>query len=275
MSYLEIKVDRMQFTDHPHIVRRPWLRRALGLRPITPHPGLIQDLTFGASAGEIVSIVGPTGAGKTTVLRMLAGLERRFEGRVLLDGTLVTAPGRRVQVVFQDNRLLPWLTVRQNIEFAAENLPSHLRRQRVDEWLALVGLESRADSFPKSLSGGEESRVAFARVFIEPPDVLLLDEPFRALDAVTKFELQDKLLESIFKNRTTAILVSHSIDDAVYMSDRVLVLSTKPMSSYREFAVVQARPRSRGSAELAVVSSQIATALRESVKRSAEPRDSL
>ena len=255
----------MRFPDDPYVVRYLALRRLLCLKPIIQNPVLIEDMKLEIRKSEFISFIGASGAGKTTLLRILAGLETRFEGKVTLNNEPITRPTRKIQIVFQDNRLLPWFKVRRNIAFAAANLDRKTRNTRINEWLRNVGLDRRAKTFPKNLSGGEENRAAFARVFVEPPDVLLLDEPFRALDAVTKFELQEKLLKFVAENKTTVVLVSHSIDDAVFMSDRVLVLSQWPLRLYREFVVPKSRPRDRGNAELVRLSTKVADALKETV----------
>lgn len=261
--YLQATITKMQFKDDPHIVRHEGLRRLLCLKPIAQHPVLIEGLSLKVSQGEVVSLVGTSGAGKTQLLRVLAGLERRFEGQVLLDSQPVTQPSRRIQVVFQDNRLLPWLNVRRNIAFAAENLKRVERAPLVKEWIKKARLESKEEAYPKNLSGGEESRVAFARVFIEPPQVLLLDEPFRALDVLTKQGLQDELLRFITEWNTTVVLVSHSVEDAVLLSDRVVVLKRNPLRIHKEFSVNHARPRKRGDVGLFAVTTQVNEALRD------------
>jgi sulfonate transport system ATP-binding protein len=261
MMYLHAKIKKMQFTDDARIVRNERLRTLLRLKPMKKHPVLIEDLELNVSEGEVVALVGTSGAGKTTLLRILAGLENRFTGDVHLNSHQVTKPSRAIQVVFQDNRLLPWFSVRRNIAFAAENFERSERIQRINRWLKMVNLESHEKVIPKNLSGGEESRVAFARVFIEPPKVLLLDEPFRALDAMTKHGLQDELLAFIAENKTTVILVSHSVDDAVFVSDRVIVLKSDPLRVHQEFPINKDRPRMRGDSELVSIATQVTQSL--------------
>ncbi|MBP7949399.1 MAG: ATP-binding cassette domain-containing protein [Verrucomicrobiales bacterium] len=267
MSYLHARVEKMQFTDDAHIVRHEGLRRLLLLKPMKKHPVLIENVELKVAESEVVALVGASGAGKTTLLRIMAGLESRFAGHVSLDSQPVTKPSRKIQVVFQDNRLLPWFNVRRNIAFAAEDLEKADRVEHVNKWVKKVGLDSRAKAIPKNLSGGEESRVAFARVFIEPPKALLLDEPFRALDAMTKYGLQAELLEFIAENGTTVVFVSHSIDDAVLLSDRVIVLKRDPLAIHQEFVVSQTRPRGREDAGLVSVSTQVYQALNEANAR--------
>lgn len=218
---------------------------------------LIEDLSFDVPADGVISLLGRSGAGKTTLLRMIAGLERRFRGRITLDGKEIVKPGRSVQVVFQDYRLLPWKTVYQNIEFAtARNGGGHNQRQ-IERWIEIVGLEHRKDAWPKHLSGGEEGRVAFARAFVDQPKLLLLDEPFRGLDLATKFDLQDHLFNALRAQRTTVIIVSHSVEDAVFMSDVVCVLSDSPLRVERMFEVDIPKPRLRGDQRLSELSAKI------------------
>lgn len=218
---------------------------------------LIEDLSFDVPADGIISLLGRSGAGKTTLLRMIAGLERRFQGRVTLDGKAVTKPGRSIQVVFQDYRLLPWKTVYQNIEFATARNGGGNNRMQIERWLEIVGLQHRKDAWPKHLSGGEEGRVAFARAFVDQPKLLLLDEPFRGLDLATKFDLQDHLFNALQAQKTTVIIVSHSVEDAVFMSDAVYVLSDSPLRVERVFKVDVARPRRRGDQQLSEISANI------------------
>jgi ABC-type nitrate/sulfonate/bicarbonate transport system ATPase subunit len=218
---------------------------------------LVEDLSFEVPADGVISLLGRSGAGKTTLLRMIAGLERRFRGRITLDGKEITKPGRSVQVVFQDYRLLPWKTVYQNIEFATARNGSGYNRTQIERWLEIVGLQHRKDAWPKHLSGGEEGRVAFARAFVDQPRLLLLDEPFRGLDLATKFDLQDHLFNALRAQKTTVIIVSHSVEDAVFMSDAVHVLSDSPLRVERTFEIDIAKPRQRGDQRLSELSARI------------------
>ena len=263
---LDARIDKLQFTDSSHIVKSAVLRKLLRLPPITKNPVLIKDISLQIKQGEIVSFVGSSGAGKTTFLRVLAGLETEYTGQVIFDASIVTKPSRNTQVVFQDSKLLPWLNVRNNIAFAVENLSKSDRESRISEWLERADLTHLVKAFPKNLSGGEESRVAFVRVFIEPPQLLLLDEPFRALDPVTKFDLQDHFLQFVSEKKLTALIVSHSIDDAVYLSDRVIVLGRNPLHIHDTFAVTQTRPRVRGDVSLTGISVAVAESLRRSME---------
>ena len=266
MMYLDAYIQKMQFKDNGHIVKNPTFRKCLGLTPIKHHPILIENLKLQLSKGQIVSLIGTSGAGKTTLLRILAGLETRFDGEVNFDSNRVTRPSRKIQIVFQDNRLFPWLNSHHNIAFATKKLDRKARAEHTKKLLNGIGLSNRAKAFSKDLSGGEESRVALARAFADPPELLLLDEPFRALDAVIKNDLQEKLLNFLERKKTTVVLVSHSIEDAVLMSDRVIVLSHNPLGIHREFQITNPRPRMRDDAELVKISTQVFSALKETDK---------
>ena len=206
---------------------------------------MIENLHLDVRPQHVVALLGPSGIGKTTLLRMLAGLERNFEGDVLLDGVPVTKPTRDIQLLFQDYRLLPWKTVYENVRFASRDITAAV--DRADEWIKFVGLESRRNAWPKTLSGGEAGRVAFARAFVDQPKVLLLDEPFSGLDLATKYSLQDELLRALARQPASVVLVSHSIDDAVFLADTIHVVSSRPMTIEYSVTVEMPRPRRRGS----------------------------
>ncbi len=271
MTYLEVKIDKMQYSDTPHFVQNRGLRKFLGLAPIKKNRVLIEDLAIHVEKEEVISFVGPSGVGKSTLLRILAGLETRFDGNVNLGGKSIKSPSRRIQVVFQDNCLLPWLDVEGNIAFAIRDGDHTTREQKTREWVENVRLSDKAKAFPKTLSGGEASRVAFARVFIAPPEVLLLDEPFRAVDTITKEGLQDLLIQFADKPNTTIVLVSHSIDDAVFLSDRVIALAGSPptpttpacpLHILEEFPVTLTRPRERKNKEIFELAERVKEKLR-------------
>jgi ABC-type nitrate/sulfonate/bicarbonate transport system ATPase subunit len=200
------------------------------------------------SAGELVSLVGPSGCGKSTLLRLVAGLILPTEGELLIGDELITAPSAERGLVFQDPNLFPWLTVRRNIEagLVARGVLKQERGQ-VDEFMRLVGLEAFADAFPHHLSGGMAQRVALARAMINHPKVLLLDEPLGALDAFTRMRMQDEVLRLRQAHRTTMLFVTHDIDEAIYMSDRIIIMTPRPGSIEQIIPVEMARPRDRGS----------------------------
>jgi sulfonate transport system ATP-binding protein len=213
--------------------------------------------------GEIVAIVGTSGCGKSTLLRIAAGLEREHSGSVLVAGRTVTGagPGPDRGLLFQEHRLLPWLTVEENVAFGLQALPLGERRARVSHHLALVGLRGFEHVYPHHLSGGMAQRAALARALAPHPDVLLLDEPFGALDALTKVQMQEELLRIWDEQRTTLLIVTHDIEEAVVLGDRVLVMSGRPGAITCELPVTVARPRDRTSPELVSIRRAVHRAL--------------
>ncbi|HCT13838.1 MAG TPA: ABC transporter ATP-binding protein [Corynebacterium nuruki] len=190
----------------------------------------LDETTFDIADGEFVSLLGPSGCGKSTLLDLLSGLTAPDSGEILVDGAPVTGPGPDRGIVFQQYALLPWRTAQGNIEFALEN-SVHSRRQRREtarHFLDLVGLTDFADRYPAELSGGMKQRIAIARSLSYDPSVLLMDEPFAALDAFTRESLQDLLLDIRETTRKTIVFVTHSIDEAVYLSDRIAVMTARP-----------------------------------------------
>lgn len=214
-------------------------------------PGnLIENISFVVPEKSFVSFLGPSGAGKTTLLKIIAGLEKRFEGKIVLNNESITKPTRKIQMVFQDSRLIPWKTVGGNIKFAANKYNSGNIDDHVNKSLESVLLRDKRDVFPKTLSGGEESRAALARVIVNPPLLLLLDEPFRNLDVHTKFDVQKHLISIVQKTNVTAIQVSHSIEDAVFLSDTIFCVSARPMTITKIFHIDIPRPRQRNDTRL-------------------------
>ncbi len=218
---------------------------------------LIENISFEAPPNSIISFIGRTGAGKTTLLRMIAGLEDHYQGEIKLDGRIITKPSREIQIIFQDYRLLPWKTVYENIEFATNARKDSTGKAQIEKWLEIVGLQARRDAWPKTLSGGETGRVAFARAFVDQPKVLLMDEPFRGVDLITKFDLQKELMNALDQQKTTVILVSHSIDEAVFLSDTIYVLADSPLSIKKQFIVDVPRPREQGDPRLGQITTEI------------------
>ena len=205
----------------------------------------LHDVSLQVAPGEIVALVGASGCGKSTLLRIAAGLEAPSTGRVLIDGAPVAGPHPGVGVIFQEPRLLPWLTVRQNVEFGIADLPKAERAERGAAALARVGLTDFAEAWPRQLSGGMAQRAAIARALVARPGVLLLDEPFSALDPFTKMDLQDHLLAIWADDRPTLVLVTHDLEEALVLADRVVVLRSRPGRIHRTFAVDLPRPRRR------------------------------
>ncbi len=217
--------------------------------------------------GEIVAIIGGSGCGKSTLLRAIAGLDRASTGAVTLDEATITAPHAKIGIIFQEPRLLPWLSVADNIGFGLTDLSAGERRKRVARALARVGLTDKADAWPRELSGGQAQRVAIARALVPQPEVLLLDEPFSALDAFTRRDLQDHLLDLWADTRPTLILVTHDVDEAVVLADRVLVMRPRPGRLFEEIRISLARPRDRNSPHFDNFKRRVLTALDRSLDR--------
>ena len=201
--------------------------------------------------GEVVSIVGPNGCGKSTLLRLLAGLLRPETGEIKIDGSPVSGPSSTVGLVFQEARLLPWRTLADNISFPLDlaGITTAEREDRVRAAIELTALEGFAGAFPDELSGGMAQRAALARALVTDPAVLLLDEPFSALDALTRERLDVELLALWERTRTTIVLVTHSISEAVFLSDRVLVMSSRPGNVVADIRVEAPRPRHLGDVD--------------------------
>jgi sulfonate transport system ATP-binding protein len=217
--------------------------------------------------GEIVAIIGGSGCGKSTLLRAIAGLDRATSGTVTLDGIAITAPHAKIGIIFQEPRLLPWLSVADNIGFGLSEMPASTRRDKVAGALARVGLVDKAEAWPRELSGGQAQRVAIARALVPQPEVLLLDEPFSALDAFTRSDLQDHLLDLWADTRPTLVLVTHDVDEAVVLADRVFVMRPRPGRLFDQFAVNLARPRDRQSPLFDNFKRRVLTALDRSLDR--------
>ncbi|XBT20419.1 ABC transporter ATP-binding protein [Priestia flexa] len=188
---------------------------------------VLEDVTVDIEQGDFVTLIGPSGCGKSTLLKMIAGLDTDFDGSVKLDGQVVEGPSLKKGMIFQEHRLFPWLTVEENI---AADLPLKDKqiRKKVDELISIVRLQGFEKSYPRELSGGMSQRVAIARALLRNPDVLLLDEPFGALDAFTRTHLQDVLLEIWNQKKTTMIFVTHDLDESIYLANKVMVMSAKP-----------------------------------------------
>jgi sulfonate transport system ATP-binding protein len=201
------------------------------------------SLTVGKA--EIVAIIGGSGCGKSTLLRVASGLDRPTGGEVRLDGALILAPHASVGLVFQEPRLLPWLTIAANVGFGLAELSPAARRAKVDEALARVGLAEHAARWPRELSGGQAQRASLARALVTGPSVLLLDEPFSALDAFTRTDLQDHLLDLWADGRPTLLLVTHDIEEALVLADRVVVMRARPGRLASVMKVGLPRPRDR------------------------------
>jgi sulfonate transport system ATP-binding protein len=217
--------------------------------------------------GEIVAIIGGSGCGKSTLLRAIAGLDRATSGTVTIDDIAITGPHAKIGIIFQEPRLLPWLSVADNIGFGLSDLPAGVRREKVLRALARVGLSDKANAWPRELSGGQAQRVAIARALVPQPEVLLLDEPFSALDAFTRRDLQDHLLDLWADTRPTLVLVTHDVDEAVVLADRIFVMRPRPGRLFEEIKINLARPRDRASPLFDSFKRRVLTALDRSLDR--------
>lgn len=205
---------------------------------------VLKELSFDVKEGEFVSILGPTGCGKTTLLNILAGLEKPTSGKVLIDGKEVCSPSTDVGIVFQDALFFPWKTALQNVELALKAKGIHSGRKEIAKrYLQKVGLEKFADFYPKELSGGMKQKLALARLLALDSKVFLMDEPFAALDAHTKMNVSEELLKIWDENRKTVLFVTHLVEEAVFLSDRIVLLSPLPGRIVEIFHVPLPRPR--------------------------------
>jgi NitT/TauT family transport system ATP-binding protein len=226
----------------------------------------LSPVTLDIADREFVTVVGPSGCGKSTLLNLAAGLTEPSAGEVLVDGVPVTGPGPERGVIFQQYALFPWLTVRGNVEFGLKlaSVPRAERRRRAEHAIDLVGLGDFADALPKTLSGGMKQRCAIARAYAVDPEVLLMDEPFGALDALTRIQLQDSLLETWSRERRTVVFVTHDVDEAVYLARRVIVMATRPGRVHSVVDVDLPYPRTeeiRLSADFARIRNAVWTAV--------------
>jgi len=188
---------------------------------------VLANISASIREGEFVSFVGPSGCGKSTLLKIVAGLDDEFEGKVVIDAEQIVKPSKKQGFIFQEHRLFPWLTVEENIA-ADLSLKDKYVKDKVKEWVEIVRLDGFEKSYPKEISGGMSQRVAIARALLRDPNVLLLDEPFGALDAFTRSHLQEVLLNIWEQKKTTMLFVTHDIDEAIYLSNRMIIMSAKP-----------------------------------------------
>ncbi len=219
--------------------------------------------------GEIVAVIGGSGCGKSTLLRAVGGLDPPSEGAVVLDGERIAAPHQKIGIIFQEPRLLPWLKVAGNVGFGLGDRPKAERAERVAAALRRVGLADKAAMWPRELSGGQAQRVAIARALVPRPEVLLLDEPFSALDAFTRTDLQDHLLDLWADFRPTLILVTHDVDEALELADRIVVMCPRPGRVFDEIDVDLPLPRDRQSAAFDFAKRRVLAALDRSLDRAA------
>ncbi len=212
----------------------------------------LRDINLSVGENEFVCLVGPSGCGKTTLLRIIAGLDRPTDGEVLLDGKLIVGPGPLRGMVFQEYSLFPWRTVLDNVAFGLElrGVSKEARLARARSYLKTVGLEAFEASYPHELSGGMKQRVAIVRALVNDPKALLMDEPFGALDAQTRNVMQSELLRIWQEKKKTVVFVTHSMDEAIYLGDRVVIMSARPGMISDIIDIDVARPRNRTSPEV-------------------------
>ncbi len=211
----------------------------------------VDDFTIDVKKGELISIVGPSGCGKTTILRSIAGLLQPTSGTIKIGENEVSGPGSDRGMVFQDFALFPWRTVKQNVKFGMEmaGVPKEEREERAMRYIKAVGLEKFADSRIHELSGGMKQRVGIARALVMHPAITLMDEPFGALDAQTRNIMQEQLVKIIQHSERTILFVTHSVDEALYLSDRVVILTKRPSTIHKIVEVPWDRPRDRTNPE--------------------------
>jgi sulfonate transport system ATP-binding protein len=227
----------------------------------------LEGISLEVGLGEILVIIGGSGCGKSTLLRAVGGLDPPTQGRVILHGQTITAPHEKIGLIFQEPRLLPWLRVADNVGFGLEHLPKAERNARVATAVDHVGLTDKARDWPRELSGGQAQRVAIARALVPRPEVLLLDEPFSALDAFTRADLQDHLLDLWADSKPTLVMVTHDVEEAIVLADRILVMRPHPGRVYEEINCDLPRPRDRQSAAFDFVKRRVLAALDRSLER--------
>jgi NitT/TauT family transport system ATP-binding protein len=235
----------------------------------------IKDFSLNVFVDEFLCIVGPSGCGKTTLLRMIAGLDKPSSGCILMKGKEVNGPGADRGMVFQEFALFPWRTVRKNIEFGLEikGLPREARREISKKYAGLVGLSGFETSHPYELSSGMKQRVAIARALAGDPEVLLMDEPFSSLDAQTRNIMQRELLRIWEQTKKTVIFVTHSVDEAVYLADRVALLTARPCKVKKIFDINIPRPRDRVGEIFQNIRRQILSELEDEVEQALKQRE--
>jgi sulfonate transport system ATP-binding protein len=227
----------------------------------------LDGVSLDVEPGEIVAVIGGSGCGKSTLLRAISGLDTPTQGQVVLDGAPVAGPQEKIGIIFQEPRLLPWLSVADNVGFGIDDRPKLERRQRIGTALERVGLSDKAKVWPRELSGGQAQRVAIARALVPRPEVLLLDEPFSALDAFTRTDLQDHLLALWADTKPTLIHVTHDVDEAIVLADRVVVMRPRPGRIADEIVIDLPRPRDRQSAAFDFAKRRVLAALDRSLDR--------
>ncbi|WP_107947256.1 ABC transporter ATP-binding protein [Lysinibacillus parviboronicapiens] len=212
---------------------------------------VLNQISLDIQKGEVIAILGKSGCGKSTLLNLVGGFEQPTTGQIFLDNQVVTKASKRCIMLMQNYGLLPWRSVQKNVELALEGttLTKLECQQRAQQYLKLVGLDSRLSALPRELSGGMQQRVAIARALAIQPEVILMDEPFAALDTFTRYYLQDELLAIQKEEQTTILLVTHDIDEAIYLADRIFIMSPNPGRIHRELQIRSTKPRDRSHSE--------------------------
>ncbi len=230
----------------------------------------VDNVSFTVNNNEFLSIVGPSGCGKSTLLRMIAGLEKPTSGEIFLEGKKIEKPGAERGMVFQQYTLLPWRTVLGNVAFGLEikGVPKEERNEIARKFIRMIGLEGFEDSYPYELSGGMQQRVAIARTLANDPKIVLMDEPFGALDTQTRTILQNELLKIWENDRKTVIFITHSVEEAVYLSDRVIIMTARPGKVKDIIDIKLERPRKRNSPEFIEYKKEIVDKLKDEVLKS-------
>jgi len=234
----------------------------------------LDGISLEVAPGEILVIIGGSGCGKSTMLRAISGLDTPTQGKVVLNGMAINEPHEEIGIIFQEPRLLPWLRVADNVGFGLESYPKEERRKRVAAALDRVGLSEKARVWPRELSGGQAQRVAIVRALVPRPQVLLLDEPFSSLDAFTRADLQDHLLDLWADSKPTLIMVTHDVEEAIVLADRVMVMRPRPGRVHEEIPCDLPRPRDRQSAAFDFAKRRVLAALDRSLDRAIVTDDS-
>ena len=230
----------------------------------------VDNISFEVKYNEFLSIVGPSGCGKSTLLRMIAGLEKPTSGEILMEGRRIEGPGAERGLVFQQYTLLPWRNVLDNVAFGLEirGVPKKERYEIARRFIKMIGMEGFEEAYPYELSGGMQQRVAIARTLANDPKVVLMDEPFAALDVQTRAILQHELLKIWEKEKKTVVFVTHSVEEAVYLSDRVIVMTARPGRIKDIIPIDLPRPRKRDSLEFIEYRKRIVNILKDEVLKS-------
>jgi len=218
---------------------------------------VLQDIDLQVEHGECVAIVGNSGCGKSTLLKIIAGLVPYENGQVLCNGRNITGPGTDRGVVFQDHRLLPWLTIAENVGFGLKQTPRARKQQIISDYLKMVNLDGFEKAYPHQLSGGMSQRAAIARALAGAPEILLMDEPFGALDALTRITLQQEMIRIRREQKKTVILITHDIDEAVFLGNRVIIMSERPGRILRTISIELPLERDRASSDFSYYVSRV------------------